>query len=146
MFGNYFLKMYPAGSRQHYIVHIQILSPDYSGKVWHFNYPGRYVYYVWYSSYLLLLPMTHSHIGTVIISQQAQLGDNTFYRRCYFPVPSQRQLFLKKGVYIHSDKKNVESPRRVPIHRVAKASTCWMTKDYKICIDLVDSITKVPCI
>ncbi len=40
--------------------------------------------------------------------------------------------------------KNVDSPRRVPSHRVAKASTFWMTKDYKTCIDLVDSITEVP--
>ncbi len=33
---------------------------------------------------------------------------------------------------LHSDKKKVESPRRVPSHRVAKASTYWMTKDYAV--------------
>ena len=47
---------------------------------------------------------------------------------------------------VHSDKKNVDSPRKIPSHRVAKASTYWMTEDYKTCIDLVDSITEVPCI
>ncbi len=46
----------------------------------------------------------------------------------------------------HSDKNNVEPPGRVPSDRVAKASTYWMTKDYKTCIDLVDSIAQVPCI
>ncbi len=43
-------------------------------------------------------------------------------------------------------KKNVDSPRRVPSHRVAKATTYWMTGDYKTCINLIDSIIEVPCI
>ncbi len=41
-------------------------------------------------------------------------------------------------LHVHCDKK-VDSPRRVPSHRVAQAST-WMTKDYQTCFTRFISI------
>ena len=58
--------------------------------------------------------------------------------KCYSSQLSNEPGVRKIGK-VHSDKKNVDSVtwlRRVPSHRVAKAST-WMNENYKTCIDLV---------